>query len=149
MLKRFIVAGALAAAVLASGCASVQMAAPEMDTSAKSYAVKPNKANIYVYRNEVFGAAIKLPVLLNGRAVGDTASKTFMLLEVDPGSHTVVSKSENDAVLKVDAAAGRNYFIWQEVKMGMLQAGSMLHLVDEVTGKAGVAECKLIQPQTY
>jgi hypothetical protein len=149
MLKRFIVAGALAAAVLASGCASVQMASTEMDTSAKSYAVKPNKANIYVYRNEVFGAAIKMPVLLNGKAIGDTASKTYMLLEVDPGSHTIVSKAEKDSVLKVDAAAGRNYFVWQEVKMGMLQAGSLLHLVDEPTGKAGVAECKLIQPQTY
>jgi hypothetical protein len=51
--------------------------------------------------------------------------------------------------VKVNASAGRNYFVWQEVKMGMWQAGSMLHLVDEVTGKAGVAECKLIQPQSY
>lgn len=95
------------------------MASPEMDTSAKSYAVKPKKANIYVYRNEVFGAAVKLGVLLDGRAVGDTASKTFLLLGVDPGSHTIVSKSENDATLKVDAVAGRNYFVWQEVKMGL------------------------------
>ena len=37
--------------------------------------------------------------------------KTFLLLEVDPGSHTIVSKTENDAVLKVDAVAGRNYFV--------------------------------------
>jgi PBP1b-binding outer membrane lipoprotein LpoB len=149
VFNRLIATGALAAAVLASGCASVQMASPEMDTSAKAYAVKQNKANIYVYRNEVFGAAIKLPVLLNGRAVGDTASKTFLLLEVDPGSHTLVSKSENDAALKVDAVSGRNYFVWQEVKMGLLQPGSLLHLVDEATGKAGVAECKLIQSQSY
>lgn len=146
MWKSILVAGALAAAALASGCASVQMASPEMDTSAKSYAVKPNKANIYVYRNEVFGAAIKLPVLLNGRAVGDTASKTFMLLEVDPGSHTIVSKGESDATLKVDAAGGRNYFVWQEVKMGLMSARSLLQVVDEATGKAGVAECKLAAP---
>ncbi len=39
------------------------------------------------------------------------ASKTFRLLEVDPGSHTIVSKTENDAVLKVDAVAGRNYVV--------------------------------------
>jgi PBP1b-binding outer membrane lipoprotein LpoB len=149
MLKRIVVAGALAAVVLASGCATVDMASTEMDTSAKNYAVKPNKANIYVYRNEVFGAAIKIPVLLNGRAVGDTASKTFMVLEVEPGSHTIVSKAEKDATVKVSASAGRNYFVWQEVKMGMWQAGSMLHLVDEATGKAAVAECKLIQPQSY
>jgi PBP1b-binding outer membrane lipoprotein LpoB len=149
MINKLVVAGALAAAVLASGCASVQMASPEMDTSAKSYAVKQNKANIYVYRNEVFGAAVKLGVLVDGTAVGDTASKTFLLLEVDPGSHTIVSKSENDATLKVDAVAGRNYFVWQEVKMGLWQPNSLLHLVDDATGKAGVAECKLVQPQAY
>jgi hypothetical protein len=149
MLNKLFAAGALAAAVLASGCASVEMASTEMDTSAKTYSVKPNKANIYVYRHEVFGAAIKLPVLLNGRAVGDTASKTYMRLEVDPGNHTIVSKAEKDAVLKVDAAAGRNYFVWQEVKMGMWQPNSLLHLVDEATGKAGVGECKLIQLHAY
>ena len=44
-------------------------------------------------------------------AVVLAASKTFLLLEVDPGSHTIVSKTENDAVLKVDAVAGRNYFV--------------------------------------
>lgn len=146
MFKQLVAVGALAAVVLASGCASVQMASPEMDGSAKAYAVKPNKANIYVYRNEVMGAAIKMPVVLNGRIVGDTASKTFLLLEVDPGSHTLVSKTENDSVLKVDAVAGRNYFVWQEVKMGMFAARSNLQLVDEATGKAGVSECKLIEP---
>jgi len=149
MFKQVLAAGALAAVVLASGCASVEMASPEMDTSAKSYAVKPNKANIYVYRNEVMGSALKMPVALNGRMVGDTASKTFLLLEVDPGSHTIVSKTENDAVLKVDAVAGRNYFVWQEVKMGIMVARSSLHLVDEATGKAGVAECKMIEPLAH
>ena len=149
MISRLIAAGALAIVVLASGCASVPMATTGQDQAAKTYAVKPQKANIYVYRNEQMGAAIKMPVLLNGRAVGDTGAKTFMLLEVDPGSHTIVSKTENDATVKVDATAGRNYFVWQEVKMGLMQARSQLHLVDEAQGKAGVAECNLIQPASY
>jgi hypothetical protein len=149
MFSRLAIAGALALAVLASGCASVQMASAEMDTSAKSFAVKPNKANIYVYRNETMGAAIKMPLVLNGRMVGDTASKTFLLLEVDPGGHTLVSKTENDSVLKLDAVAGRNYFVWQEVKMGVFAARSQLQLVDEATGKAGVAECNLVQPMQF
>jgi hypothetical protein len=117
-----------------------------MDATAKSYAVKPGMANIYVYRNEAMGGAVKMPVALNGRMVGDTAAKTFLLLEVPAGSHTLVSKTENDSTLKVDTVAGRNYFVWQEVKMGMFAARSALQLVDEGTGKAGVAECKLVQP---
>jgi hypothetical protein len=137
---------ALACVVLASGCASVNMAPPEADSAAKSYAVKPGMGNIYVYRNEVLGAAITLPVELNGKAVGATASKTYLLLPVTPGKHTLGSKGESGSTLVVDVAAGRNYFVWQEVKMGMLSGGSALHLVDEAKGKEGVAECKLIAP---
>src|SRR5262249_10831871 len=137
--------GVFAFVVLASGCASVQMASESMDASAKTYAVKPGMANVYVYRNETMGSAIKMPVALDGRLVGDTAAKTFMLLEVSPGSHTILSKTENDSTVTVNAVAGRNYFVWQEVKMGMMAARSQLQLVDEATGKAGVAECKRVE----
>jgi hypothetical protein len=149
MLRKMRLAGTALVIALASGCASVQMAAPEQDTAAKSFAVKPDKANIYVYRNENFGAAMKMPVALDGKLVGDTAAKTYLMLEVAPGSHTVVSKTENDSAVTVNAAAGRNYFLWQEVKMGMMSARSDLKQVDEATGKAGVAECKLVQPPTF
>ena len=149
-MQRKLWAGvALLAVVLASGCASVPMASPELDSAAKSFAVKPGTANIYVYRNENFGAALKMPVALDGRLVGDTAAKTYLLLEVAPGPHTVVSKTENDSSVTLNAAAGHNYFLWQEVKMGLMSARSYLQEVDEATGKAGVAECKLIQPPGY
>ena len=147
MLRKALALCALAVVVLASGCASVQMASPEQDTAAKSFAVKPDKANIYVYRNETFGAALKMPVALDGKLVGDTASKTYLLLQVDPGPHTVVSKTENDSTVTLNTVAGRNYFLWQEVKMGMISGRSNLQEVDEATGKAGVAECKLVQAQ--
>jgi hypothetical protein len=128
-----------------AGCASVPMASAEKDAAAKTYAVKPDKANIYIYRNENFGAAIKMPVAVDGRLVGDTASKTYLKVEVTPGNHTVTSKTENDANLNLQTIAGKNYFVWQEVKMGMWAAGSQLQQVDDATGKAGVDECKLIE----
>jgi hypothetical protein len=146
MLRRLLALGAVLAVALASGCASVQMASPEQDAAAKSFAVKPDKANIYVYRNENFGAAMKMPVALDGKLAGDTAAKTYLMLEVAPGAHTVVSKTENDSAVTLNAVAGRNYFLWQEVKMGMMGARSNLQVVDEATGRAGVAECKLVQP---
>jgi hypothetical protein len=146
MVSRLVAFAALAAVVLASGCASVPMASPEMDTAAKTYAVKPGMANIYVYRNEQMGAAIKMPVALDGRMVGDTGAKTFLLLQVPPGRHTLVSKTENDSTLDLTVVEGRNYFVWQEVKMGLMSGRSQLQLVDEATGRAGVAECRLVQP---
>lgn len=143
-MRKLMTAVALAATVLATGCASVQMASPEMDSAAKTYAVKPGMANIYVYRSEVMGAAVKMPVALNGKLVGDTGAKTFLLLQVPPGRHTIVSKTENDSTVTVDAAPGRNYFVWQEVKMGLMSARSALQLVDEATGKAAVSDLKLV-----
>ena len=145
MLRKFVMLSMVVVAGLVSGCASVPMATPEQDAAARNFAVKPDMANIYVYRNETMGAAIKMPVALNGKLVGDTASKTFLKLEVSPGKHTLLSKTENDSSLTIDAIAGRNYFVWQEVKMGAFAARSLLQLVDEATGKAGVAECKLIE----
>ena len=140
-----MIASALVLVVLTSGCASVPMASPERDAAAKTFTVKPDKANIYVYRNEMLGAAIKMPLVLNGKLVADISAGTYLLLEVSPGDHTIVSKTENDSTLTLTAAAGRNYFIWQEAKMGLFSPRSELQLVDEAIGKVGVAECKLVE----
>ncbi|WP_156400810.1 hypothetical protein [Pseudomonas sp. Root329] len=43
--------------------------------------------------------------------------------------------------------AGKNYVVWQEVKVGFIKARNNLQVVDDKTGRAGVAESKLIQAQ--
>jgi uncharacterized protein DUF2846 len=137
---------ACALAVLATGCATVPRAAPELDLAAKRFDPPPaDRAHVYLYRNESFGAAVKMPVMLNGQWVGDTAAKTFLLLPVAPGAHTLLSKTENDATLSLATQGGKSYFVWQEVKMGLLSARSALHLVEEKEGREGVLECSLAQ----
>jgi hypothetical protein len=140
-----IAAYVLILGAMLGGCASVPMAPPSADAAAKTFAVDAHKANLYIYRNETFGAAMKLPVLVDHVDAGDTASKTYIFKQVEPGSHVITSKSENDSTLNIEARAGETYFVWLEVKMGLWAAGSQLHLVDEATGRAGVNECKLIQ----
>ena len=135
----------LATAML-GGCASVPMASVDADAKAKTFVAPPSgQANIYVYRNETFGAAIKMPLLLDSMSIGDTGPHTYAFRQVTPGRHTIVSKTENDPAIEVDAQAGKNYYVWQEVKMGAFAARSALHLVDDQTGEKGVNECKLIQ----
>lgn len=128
-----------------TGCASVPMADPAADTQAKTFATTPGKANIYIYRNETFGAAVKMPLTVDGKAVGSTASKTFILQQVEPGKHVVQSITENEPSVEVNAEAGKNYYVWQEVKMGALQAGSALHVVTEEEGQKAVKQCKLVK----
>jgi hypothetical protein len=134
----------LAAVLLAAtGCASVPLMPEADDLAAKTFAAPPpDRANVYVYRNESFGGAVKLGLLMDGFMVGESAAKTFFLLPVAPGRHVLSSVAENREELAIDAAAGQTYYVWQEVKMGVWAARSKLHLVDEATGKAGVGECK-------
>lgn len=145
MLKFIRFAAAIAVAVITTGCASVPMASPEADAAAKTFTVNPTKANVYIYRNESMGAAIEMPVTVNGSEVGKTAANTFIFLTLDPGTYQVVSKTENDSTVVLNAQAGQNYFLWQEVKMGTWSAGSHLQEVAEHVGKAGVNECSMIQ----
>lgn len=145
MLKKIALIGAVMAATLLTGCASVPKASPELDARAKTFAVAPGKANIYLYRNESMGGAVKMDVSLDGKAMGQTSAQTYFMFEVAPGKHIIASRAENEVMQEVIAQAGKNYFIWQEVKMGVMYARNKLNLVDEATGRAGVAECSLIE----
>ena len=135
------------ASLLFAGCASVPMDRLEEDSEAKTFATLPEKASLYIYRNEVFGAAIPMTVLLNGRNLGQTASKTYFHLNLLPGTYEIDSAAENTAHLSLELEANKNYFVWQEVKMGLWMARSALHQVEEEKGRAGVLESKLIKLQ--
>lgn len=141
--KLFAVLGLGIVFALMTGCASVPMANVQQDAAAKTFKHTEGKANLYVYRNESLGAALKLPVIVDGKVVGDTAANTFMLLTLEPGKHTVLSKSKDD-VLELDLQAGKNYFVWQEIKMGAFSGGTKLQQVSDAVGQKAVAECKLI-----
>jgi hypothetical protein len=97
--------------LLASACASVPMARPEMDLAAKQFRTTPGKTNLYVFRDKSLGAAIKMSLILDGGLLGDTAAKTFLLTTVAPGSHTLVSKTEQDARLDFTAEPGKNVYV--------------------------------------
>ena len=139
-----IASAVLATGALFSGCASVPMATSAMDSKSKEFNPLPDQASVYVYRNEKFGAAIPMTVSLNKRTLGQTAAKTYFHVNVLPGRYTVESIAENVSSLNLNLDAGKNYFVWQEVKMGMWSARSALQQVDDAKGRAGVMESKEI-----
>ena len=133
----------LAVVSLLVGCASVPMGDPKQDAALKTFTPKPDVAGIYVYRNESMGAAIKMDVEVDGQNIGQTAAKTYLYKEVAPGKHIVTGKAENNSSVEVNAIAGKLYYIWQEVKMGLMYAGNKLQLMDEAEGQKGVKESSL------
>lgn len=135
-----------AAVVAFAGCAAVPMASLDQDAEAKKFSVPAGQSRIYVYRNESIGGAIPMTVSLDGRVMGRTAMQTFFVWDVAPGKHTVTSHAEDVSNLILETAAGKDYYVWQEVKMGLWFARSLLQQVDEKTGRAGVLECRLAGP---
>ena len=142
-MKNLLIAAALASSLF--GCASVPMGDAKQDAALKTFSIPADKAGIYVYRNESFGAAVKMDVELDGKPIGQTAANTYLYKEVSPGKHTVSSKAENTDTVEIDAKPGSLNYVWQEVKMGLLYARTKLHLVSEADGKKGVLETKLAE----
>ncbi|WP_068173897.1 DUF2846 domain-containing protein [Hydrogenophaga taeniospiralis] len=141
-------AAAMLAASLATGCASVNMADATQDAARKTFTAPADKAGIYIYRNETMGAAVKMPVTVDGQMIGQTAANTYLYKEVAPGKHKVESLTEgSENKMEVDVKAGTLTYIWQEVKMGMWAAASKLHLVSPEQGQKGVMETKLAVTQ--
>lgn len=145
MKLRHIAVAAIVIACLVSGCASVNKAGRDASTQAKTFSPITDKAVVYIYRDEILGSAIKLHVSVDGIVVGDTGPKSFLQLALPPGPHTITSRGEKIASLSLDTQAGQTYYVWQEVKMGMWSANSMLHKVDTEKGQDGVRECELLR----
>ena len=115
MIGRVIGLSLAATVAVLTGCASVPEAPPAMDQAAKSFTAPKDKAGVYVYRNELMGTAVKLDVYLDGKHLGETASKTYFYTEVEPGIRTVMGKGENESAVRFHALAGKLYYIWQEI----------------------------------
>lgn len=145
MIRKLALVGFVAMAMV--GCASVPMGDAKKDAELKTFAPKSGVAGLYIYRNETMGAAVRMDVAVDGRNLGQTASKTYFYTEVAPGKHTITSKAENTDTLEVNVVAGKLYYIWQEVKMGLMSARTKLSLVDEAEGKKGVQESRLAAGQ--
>jgi hypothetical protein len=133
----------------AVGCARSHPAAPEPDAEAKAMSAPSDKALVYVYRNEAFGGGIHLHVQIDGREMDITGPRSFMMFLVPPGRHLFTPVSETTSDVEVETAAGETYYMWQEVKLGILFARTKLWLTTEEEGKKGLRECDLVQHRPF
>lgn len=145
MLRKLALISAFSLSLV--GCASVPMGDTSRDAELKSFKPKPGVAGIYIYRNESMGASVKMDVAVDGKPIGQTAAKTYLYTEVQPGKHSISSKAENTESIEIETAPGKLYYIWQEVKMGLLYARSKLTLMTETEGQKGVLESSLAAGQ--
>lgn len=80
------------------GCASINKAPAEHDAAAKRFAVNADSAQLYIFRDQTFGAAISMPVTINGKLIGNTGPKSFFKLDVPQGTHAITSQGVKSAL---------------------------------------------------
>ncbi|HEY8939241.1 MAG TPA: DUF2846 domain-containing protein [Cellvibrio sp.] len=144
ILKTLLVFGAVCTLALTTGCASVQKASPAEDIAAKTFKSNPDYSRVYIYRNEALGAALSMPVTVDGKLAGNTGPKSFFKFDLPAGKHVFTSQGKK-STLNLTTENGKIYYIWQEVKMGAMSGGSELQVVDQNVGQKGVKQCVLIK----
>ncbi len=143
MTKLFSIAF-LAASLSFTGCASIPKADPTQDSQAKQFQSEKDKSVIYVYRNEYMGALVKMDIGVNDQLIGATNGGSYMRIVVPPGKQRLSSHAENTDFVELTTSPDRIYYVWQEVKMGVLYARTKLNIVDEATGRTAVGQCSLV-----
>lgn len=151
MKINYKIAALVMSALTLTGCASVNMAAKEESDKAKQFAA-PSMGNsgLYVYRNSVVGQALKKDIWVDGKCLGESASNVFFYTQVEGGKkHRIETESEfSPNALEVFMEAGKNYFVRQFIKIGVLVGGADLEQIAEEQGKADVAKLSLAQAGT-
>ncbi len=145
---KFAALFAASAALVLTGCASVELAPPAESAKAKQFAApSEGNAGIYIYRNSMVGKALKKDLWVDGKCVGESAPDVFFYTEVAGGKvHAVETESEfSPNKLEMMFEPGSTYFIRQFIKMGVLSGGADLEQVPAAQGKADIADLSLAQ----
>ena len=134
---------AIPVAFLLTACATVPMTSETLDTAGKSFSVPPDKANIYVVRTSALGSAVLIELIFDGKNVGSLATKTYHLLTVEPGQHTVaVSTLEGRGHVILNAEVGESYFLDAEPEMGWISAKVSIRMLGKEEGHKKVLAAK-------
>ncbi len=105
--------------VILSGCATTNMIKPEQPPALTA---KPDSALLVIVRDTFLGSGIVFWNYLDGKFIGETMGNTYIVADVAPGEHYVVSATENTGIAHFDFQKGKHYFLRQGVTMGMWRA---------------------------
>jgi hypothetical protein len=130
------------------------LAAPERDAKAKTFAAKPDKSVVFIYRPD-FDLYTRIGVSVDGYETADIVARSYIRLELTPGPHEFASKTKKgSSKLPLVTEAGRLYFIshgWGMARnpLGLPflnsrdPANLFIHLLPESNGRADVQRLRM------
>ena len=129
------------------GCASVPegvaLGNPEQDATLKAFAVAPDQAGLFIYRNQSVSPEMWTDVRLDGTLLGNTSAMTYLYTPVAPGSHVITSSADITDSLELNIKPGTLAYVWQEVEISADSPQVIFHRMGEQDGRIGVLECEL------
>ena len=105
--------------VMFSGCVTSQMV--KVDQKPEIVAAQET-AMLVIIRDTYFGGAITFSNFLDRKLIGQTSGNTYIVAKVPPGPHYIVSQAENTGIAHFDFKAGRIYYLYQGVTVGVISA---------------------------
>lgn len=129
--------------LMISGCGTSEKITKVNTDKYKSLTVPRDKALVYFVRPSVVGLIVPFKVHYNDSLIGSTTGGKYLFLAAEPGNCKFISVSENDAELNLSVEAGKQYFIEQKPKMGIVMARNDLILLTEEEGKIKLSKCSI------
>jgi hypothetical protein len=127
-----------------AGCQQLPLT-PE-DIQARKFEAVPDKAVIYVVRDNPDFSGIQAQIDLDDSVKLMTYEGTYYRWEVAPGTHRVRGFGGDMGSISVQVERGKIYFVQARVA-GRFQAETAFQLVTEAEGKAAVLRSVLIRPR--
>jgi hypothetical protein len=140
MTTRRLVLGLLA---LSAACTSYKLTEPDRALPAMGADFPQSAARVCVVRTSVLAGAVTFPTRDNGVLVGATRGPTHFCYLAEPGHHDIAIEADEAEHAKLDAVAGRSYYLKQEVDnvLGYVKCRGVW--VDEAEAKG------LLEASTY
>lgn len=128
----------------AAACEPMARMSDEKDAEAKQFAPSADKINIYVVRPSILGGRYEWTILVDGRPVGRIAEHTYLLLQVEPGSHEIAVQTGENRHAIVAAGGGDVHFVEVIARLGTVEARAELRAVSREQGEKSVRDSKRV-----
>ena len=127
-----------------AGC--TQLPLTPADIQARKFEAVPDKAVIYLVRDNPDSSEAEAPISLGDTVRLTTYPGTYYRWEVAPGTHRIMSFGGDTGRISVQAERGRIYFVQQRVVGMRLAPDSTFELVSESAGRTVVLRSVLLTP---
>jgi len=149
-MKKYLLASILLISLF-SGCSTVPLELKEVSDRAKLFNLPSDeKSGIYVYRDTFVGQALKKDIFIDNKCLGESSNKVFFYQDVKGNQeHTISTESEfSPNTLTINTKGGKNYFVRQYIKMGVLVGGADLEIVEDEEAKEAISDLPMAKKGT-